>query len=102
MADEDKSPITIQIRAEWSGAEDLAVLFSNVFAVQCIKSEFVITFGVATPPIVNGTLTQEEANQLVMKLKPVVRIGVTPERMVELIGVLQNQLRAYTHTEFKS
>jgi hypothetical protein len=101
-SEEPKHPDMVQIRAEWVGADDLAVIFSNVFAVQNIKSEFVLTFGVGVPPIVTGPLTQEQANQITMKLKPVVRIGITPERLVELIGALQSQLRAYSQMELKS
>ena len=84
------------------GVEDIAALFSNVFAIVVVRSEFVLTFGIATPPIMQGPLTQDEDNEIVMKLKPVVRIGMSPQRVVELIGLLQSQLRAYTQMEVEN
>lgn len=100
--EENKTPGTVQIRGQWVGVEDAVALVSNAFAVQCVKGEFFLTFGVMTPPIIAGPLTQEDADKLTMQVKPVARIGMSAERVIELIGLLQGQLRAYTQTELKS
>jgi hypothetical protein len=91
----------VQVKGEWLPTDDVLVVFANAFAVQCVKSEFILTFGVATPPI-TGAMTKEQLENLTIKVKPFVRIGITPERLVELVGVMQAQLRAYSEMELKN
>jgi hypothetical protein len=99
MADQ---PEQIQIQAEWLDASELIPIFANVFAVQPVKNEFILTFGCATPPIFSKPLTVDEARRMKIKIKPSVRIGMTPDRIIEFIQLLQTQLKAYSDTELKN
>jgi hypothetical protein len=80
------------------GAEDAPIYFANHFVVQHEQKEFIITFGQYSPPLFLGAPEerQEAAKRIpYLPIKVVARVGLTPERMVELIEVLQSNLRKY-------
>lgn len=80
------------------GAEDTPIYFANLFVVQHEQKEFIITFGQYSPPLLLGSPEerQEAAKRMpYVPIKVVARVGLTPERMVELIEVLQTNLRKY-------
>ncbi len=74
------------IRLLWVDVEGEEITFANQLLVQHIGSEFVISFGQATPPAIIGT-PEEQAEMLsrieVVPIKTVARIGLTAQRMTE-------------------
>jgi hypothetical protein len=80
------------------GAEDVPIYFTNLFVVQHEEKEFIITFGQYSPPLLLGSPEekQEAAKRMpYVPIKVIARVGLTPERMEELIEVLQTNLRKY-------
>lgn len=96
-----KRPEAIQITVDWDQAGELPpVMASNVILVQQTPHEFILTFGFATPPIWLTPPTPEQiANAKTIKPHPIVRLGMSPGRVVELLQVLQQQLAAYQQTQ---
>ena len=81
-----------------TGLEDVPILFSNQFYGQFHQTEFIITFCQIQPPLLVGT--QEEVRQQAEHIsavpaRVVARIGLTTQRMTELIRVLQENLQNY-------
>lgn len=88
----------IHIPVQVIGADDVPILFANQFIIQHLDKEFILTFGQFGPPLLLGTEDQKaEAAKHIsyVPIKVVARIGMTPERLVELIKVLQENLRRY-------
>ena len=89
-------PTGLQVKVDWSAAEDLPVMASNVFLIQQTGQEFLITFGSAVPPIFETQPTPEQLAKIKsIKAKPIIRMALTPGRAVELLQHLQQQLTAY-------
>lgn len=86
------------IRLLWVDVEAKEIIFANQLLVQHVGSEFVITFGQATPPPIVGT-PEEQAEMLerveFVPVKTVARLGLTAQRMTEFVQVLQQNLSAY-------
>jgi hypothetical protein len=80
------------------GVEDVPVYFANNFVVQHQQDEFFLTVGQFQPPILLGT-AEERRKQLeelgYVPVKVVARLGLTRQRLVELIEVLQENLRKH-------
>ena len=73
-------------------------LFSNHFLAQHQPNEFVLTFGQVTGPPVVGTPEQirEQARDLGrVPIQTVARTGLTRDRVVELIGILEATLKEH-------
>jgi hypothetical protein len=88
---------------KWVGYENLLIQFSNAFAANFVQNEFVITFGTFTPLILSRPLTPEEIGEIkTLDIHCFCRIGLTADRVVELIGVLQQALKQYTEAEIKN
>lgn len=91
MADE---PQTIQLPASWLGLEETPILFANVFTSQFdvdLQAHLVLIGQVAPPPLV-GTPEEvaEQAQEIdFVSIRPIVRLAITPSKMLELIQVLQ-------------
>ncbi len=89
MAEE---PDTFEVRVAWLGVEDVPVFFANQFVSQVDRGEVFLTIGQLVPPALLGTEEQRraQAEQLqYVPVKPVARIAFTPQRLTELISVLQ-------------
>ncbi|MDZ4279132.1 MAG: DUF3467 domain-containing protein [Dehalococcoidia bacterium] len=75
------------------GADDVPIVFSNLMLIQHEQQEFMLSFCQYSPPM---TLGPPEAQLEQMKAMPyvpvkvVARVGFTPQRMHELIGILQD------------
>ncbi len=81
-----------------TGMEDVPILFSNQFYVQHHQTEFIVTFCQIQPPLLIGTPAEqrqqaEHINSVPAKV--VARIGLTPQRMTELVRALQENLQNY-------
>ena len=92
----------VQIPAKWIEDPSVPVYFANAFAAQPVQNEFILTFAVAAPPVFTKAITKEDAAKLVVTIKPTVRIGMTPDRVIELIQLLQTQLNAYSQATLKN
>ncbi len=82
----------IEIPLFMVGAEDVPIMFSNLVVAQHEQREFILTFAQYTPPFAFGR--PDEAQEQVQRMpylpvKVVARIGMTPERLMQLIQVLQ-------------
>lgn len=83
---------------EWMDFEDTAILFANHFLVQHQPNEFVLTVGQVTGPPVVGTPEQirEQAREFHrVPIATLARMGLTRDRTVELIGLLQAALQEH-------
>ena len=91
-----EEPKSYQLALEWDGVEDSPIQFTNQALVQHIDNEFVLTFGYMTPPIFLNPPSEEEMYSIdSLSVKPIVRLGMTPDRMLELIKLLQENYRNY-------
>ena len=86
---------------QWIDFETTPILFANHFLVQYQPNEFVVTFGQVTGPPVVGTPDQvrDETRQLGrVPIRTLARTGLTRDRIVELIALLQTTLREHDRT----
>lgn len=92
----------ISLPLVYVGVEDVPLLFTNQFVIQHHQNEFILTLCQVTPPILLGTKQErrEQAKRLsYIPVKVVARIAFTRQRLVELISVLQENLRTYDATQ---
>jgi hypothetical protein len=83
---------------QWLDFDGTPILFANHFLVQHQPNEFVLTFGQVTGPPVVGTPEEIREQTLQIGSVPIrtlARTGLTRDRMVELIGILQETLREH-------
>lgn len=82
---------------KWVETENSPIQFTNQMLVQHIGNEFVLTFGYMTPPAFLDPPSPEdlEAIDYSIPIKPIVRVGMMPDRMLELIKTLQENYRNY-------
>jgi hypothetical protein len=102
VASDPKIPEQVQATGKWLEDNDIPTIFSNAFAVQPIKNEFLLTFACTIPRVITKPLTADEAANFEIPIKPLVRIGMTPDRIIELIQLLQTQLNLYSQMTLKS
>lgn len=79
-------------------AEDVPILFVNQFVIQHEGNEFILTMGQIQPPILLGSPEdrKEQAKRLTyVPVKVVARFGMTRNRLIELIKMLQTNLDTY-------
>jgi len=80
------------------GAEDTPVVFTNLMVVQNLDKEFILTFGQYSPPLLlgkPGEVTEQLDNVPYVPVKVVARVGMTPNRMRELIEILQTNYQGF-------
>lgn len=86
----------------WVGVEEEPVAASNQMVIQhSARDEFILTFGMATPPIVLGDEEQrrEELERVTyVPVTPVARVAFTRQRLQALITVLQENLATHDRT----
>ena len=92
----------IAVRVRLTEPEGATVQFVNHMTSQFTAEEFILTFAQVVPPTSAG-LTIEEFQQLThVDAKVVCRIGLSPERMRQLIDILQSNYETYlTQSEDK-
>lgn len=82
----------------WVGVEDTPAITSNRFLSQFEADQFFVSFGQVAPPVVIGT-PEEQLQQIerlgYVPIKTVARVALTPQRMRELILVLEMNLENY-------
>ena len=87
----------VQLPLSWIGMEELPIIFANQFlGVIDDRAEAIISFGQANPPVAIGT-PEEMRKQLerlaYIPVKPVARISLSRERMLQLIDVLSQTVK---------
>jgi len=93
---------SVQLPLFVTGADDVPIVFTNVMLVQHEQDEFMLTFCQYSPPL---TLGPPEAQLEQIKSMPyvpvrvVARLGFTPRRMQELIGILQENLQKWQNKQ---
>jgi hypothetical protein len=98
MATSSFSPAAPSLPLQWIDFDQTPILFSNHFLAQHQPNEFVLTFGQVTVPPVVGTPEQirEQARGLTrVPIQTLCRAGLTRDRLVELIGILQATLEEH-------
>jgi len=88
----------VEIPLMFIGAEDVPILFSNIFTIQHQQNEFIITVGQVQPPLLLGSPEDrlEQAKRVpYVPIKVVARLALTRTRLVELIKALQENLQNY-------
>lgn len=90
-------PKLLELKVTWDAAAGMPFSFSNVFLVQQSHAEFYLTFGTVEPPFVgNPTPAEiERAAKSGLPAKPIIRLAIPPQRMVELLQVIQAQLAQF-------
>jgi len=89
---------TFEVPLVFVGAEDVPVLLGNNFIIQHQQDEFILSVGQFTPPILVGTLEERErvAKEIThLPVKIVARVAMTRQRLVELIEILQTNLKTF-------
>ena len=103
MTEEDEGGV--ELPAIVTGADEVPILFSNVMVVQHQQEEFIISFCQASPPLTLGS-PDEQLEQMrsmpYLPIKVVARIGMTPQRMTELIKILQENYQTWRAKEDES
>jgi len=88
----------VQIPLVIIGVEDTPIIFSNFQVVQHEQREFIVTFAQYSPPLTLGSPEeQQEAlkRTAYLPVKTVARIGLTPERLEQLIEMLQRNYNTW-------
>ena len=92
MTQEHRLPIVRE------GIEDVPILFANDFIAQFRGTEFILTVGQLQPPIIFGS-AEERQEQLdktgYVPVQVVARLGLTEQRMGQLIEVLNQNWEKY-------
>jgi len=86
-----------QLVVTWPDADQYPVMATNAFAVQHNQHEFVINFGFAVPPPSATPSDLEKLQEL--PAKTIVRVSMSPTRLIELIDVFQQALVQYQQSQ---
>ena len=96
MADSEQG---IAIPVLFVGVEDVPILLANQFVIQHEQQEFILLVGQVAPPLIMPGSPEEQLEQArniaYIPIKVVGRFGMTRERMVELISILQDNLKRF-------
>lgn len=100
MAADEPNGETRDVPVVWLDRDTEPILFANVILAQHVNDEFIISFGQASPPVLQGSEEERRealANLTAVPVKAVARIGVTPQRMREFVNVMWQNLERYEH-----
>jgi hypothetical protein len=93
----------IQVPLVWVDGDDAPVFFANQFLLQPIgPAEFILSLGQAVPPPLIGTPEEqkEQAKRIAfVGVRTMSRFSLPRQRIEELVGVLQNVLKASIDAE---
>jgi hypothetical protein len=91
-------PQGISLPIVYASVDDAPILFANQFVIQIEQDEFILTIGQLQPPILLGSPEQREATARGLShvsVRTLIRVGMTPTRLEELVGILNQQLALY-------
>ena len=81
-----------------TGADEVPIVFANMMIIQHEQQEFMLTFCQYSPPLALGPpeAQREQVKSMpYVPVKVVSRIGFTPQRMAELIAILQENYQKW-------
>ena len=93
-----EEPESIAVPIVYVGADEVPVHYANSFIVQHQQNEFFLSIGTLTPPILIGSPDEvrEQAKQIsYVPVRVQARIAMTRDRLVELIGLLTENLATF-------
>lgn len=97
--EDDLSKGEIAVPLVWVGADELPIHFFNQMVAVVQANEIFLMLGSLMPPPIVGDTREERKAQAesvpFVAIKPIVRLGLTPEKLKELIGVLQLTMENY-------
>jgi hypothetical protein len=104
MADETPpAEKVLTLNLEWGNMDSMPIFFSNQALIQNVQNEFILTFGHTTGPMFLKTPTQQEVEALKsVPVTPIFRVAMTPDRLIELIGALELNLRTFQKRTLES
>ena len=85
-------PEHVAVPIVWIGVEETPIEYINQFVSQVDGEGFIVTVGQLTPPVLMGTPDElrEQAEAIShVSVRPVVRLGLTAGKMMELVAILQ-------------
>ncbi len=91
----------VELPLAWVGLDEVPIQFANQFVIQFQPNEFVISIGQATPPAIVGTpdqIAEQIAEVEFVPVRPIARIGLNRDRIVELLAALQANLGNHDQT----
>lgn len=83
----------VQVQPEWRAVEQHPAMAVNTFLLQTTGQEFILTSGFAVVPF--HAKPEDLANVKTVEPQIISRIVLTPGRVVELLGMLQQALAQY-------
>ncbi len=87
------------VEMKWVDLDVKPVFFCNQFLIQHHANEFVLTLGTMVPPPLFKAPTEQQAEKLKeVNVNTVVRVGMSPDRMLQLIEILQINFKKYQAT----
>lgn len=95
---QDPEDAGIALPVAWVGIDDTPILHANEFASQFDNSMFFVSIGAIAPPLLLGTTEErlEKARELpFIPVRTIARIALTPERVEQLISILQENLERF-------
>ena len=93
---------SVEVPLSWVGVDEKPIYAANHFLSQVVGGGFFVTFGVASPPVLLGTLDykREQAKKIpFVPVRTLSRIALTRQGMKELIAVLQLNLKHFEEAE---
>ncbi len=93
-----EEPADRAFRLEWCIPKDLISRYATNFIVQHTQNEFILSFFEVLPPLLLGSPEEVEAqaDQIeTIDAHCVARVILTPDRLEQLLRVLQINLQAY-------
>ena len=78
-------------RVEWENADSVPTTHANQVVVSNLGGEFFLTFGEVAPPV--PSLTGDSTKDVVLKVKPLVRVAIAPGPMLEIAAAIQKNLQ---------
>lgn len=95
-------PEPIQVPVVWVGLEDTPIQLANTFQVQVsAPGEILLNVAQTAPPTLIGT-PEERSTQIralpFVQARTIGRMALTPHRVRELVGILQQALAGHDQT----
>jgi len=88
----------IRVSLIWVGLDETPLLFANCFMSQYHQDGFFLSIGQFSPPPILGSPAEvaEQIKQLgPIPIRPIARMSLTPDRMRELLKIIQENLQNY-------
>ena len=79
----EEKTVAFERPLKWTGIDETPIYFTNQMLIQHQQNEFVLTFGhVTSPPFLKPPTQKELAAIKFVPVTPIVRLGLTPQRLL--------------------